>query len=77
MDYILFQRRVELWGEVSRIHDIQRLGLGLNRDYTYEGNNHISTDVYDPAYKEFIYAIPLSEFDGNDALDLTKDQNPQ
>lgn len=77
MDYILFQRRVELWGEVSRIHDLQRLGLGLNRDYTYEANNHTSPDVFDPAYKGFIYAIPLSEFDGNDALDLEKDQNPQ
>lgn len=76
MDYILFQRRVELWGEVSRMHDLQRLGLGVNRGYAYEGNNHIYGEVMDPASKEFIYAIPLSEFDGNTALDITVDQNP-
>lgn len=76
MDYILYQRRVELWGELPRMHDIQRLGLGVNREYTYVGNNHVDQSTYEPGYKRFIYAIPLSEFNGNTALDLEKDQNP-
>ena len=74
MDYILYQRRVELWGEVSRMHDLQRLGLGVTRDYPY--NNHSEPYDFEPASPDFIYAIPQSEFDGNDALDPTKDQNP-
>ncbi len=76
MDYILFQRRVELWGEVSRMHDLKRLGLGVNRSYAFEPNNHTAQAKYPAGYKFFIYAIPLSEFDGNTALDPVKDQNP-
>lgn len=76
MDYILLQRRIELWGEVSRMHDLQRLGLGVNRTYEYPENNHASKKQYDAGYKFFIYAIPLSEFDGNTALDPVADQNP-
>ncbi len=75
MDYILFQRRVELWGEVSRIHDIKRLGLGLNRDFPAY-NNHTSKITHPAKYKYFIYAIPQKEFDGNTSLDPSKDQNP-
>ncbi len=75
MDYILFQRRVELWGEVSRMHDLQRLGLGLNRKFEVN-NNHINKREYPAAYKTFIYAIPQKEFDGNINLDPGKDQNP-
>lgn len=78
MDEILFQRRVELWSEVPRVHDLQRLGLGFNRDYA--GNNHtllltgINTAPYSPA---FILWIPQKEFDGNENMDATVDQNPK
>ena len=75
MEYILFQRRVELWGEVSRMHDLQRLGLGLNRKFEVN-NNHVNKREYPAAYKTFIYAIPQKEFDGNISLDPSKDQNP-
>lgn len=74
MDYILFQRRVELWGEVSRTHDLQRLGLGVTRDYP--NTNHTAPYDLEPGAIELIYAIPLTEFDGNEALDLELDQNP-
>ena len=79
MDYILFQRRVELWGEVSRIHDLQRLGLPMHRKYSYQPNNH-TTDGYpidfEAGYDGFIYAIPLEEFNGNTAMNPETDQNP-
>lgn len=76
MDYILLQRRIELWGEVSRMHDLQRLGLGVDRTYSYPDNNHSSQKKYPAGDKRFIYAIPLNEFDGNTALNPVTDQNP-
>ena len=79
MDYILFQRRVELWGEVSRMHDLQRLGLPMHRNYSYQPNNHTTDGYpynYEAGYDGFIYAIPLEEFNGNTALNPETDQNP-
>ncbi|MFA5849217.1 MAG: RagB/SusD family nutrient uptake outer membrane protein [Bacteroidales bacterium] len=77
MDEILFQRRIELWSEVPRLHDLQRLGLGFRRNF--DGSNHtkliptINTNAASPA---FILWIPQSEFDGNENMDATTDQNP-
>lgn len=80
MDYILFQRRIELWGEVSRMHDLQRLGLPMHRNFgSEESNNHISDGKaydYEAGYDGFIYAIPLEEFNGNTAMNPETDQNP-
>ncbi len=76
MDEILFQRRIELWGEAGRLFDIKRLGLGFTRSYT--GTNHsqllltISTAVKS---KEFVLPIPQQEFDGNENMDIETDQN--
>ena len=80
MDYILFQRRIELWGEVPRMHDLKRLGLPMHRKFgTEENNNHLTDGYpidYDARYDGFIYAIPLTEFNGNKALNPETDQNP-
>ena len=76
MDEILFQRRVELWGEAGRIFDLQRLGLGYNR--VYEGSNHTETVTNkntDAASPLFIFPLPQTEFDGNESL-TPEDQNP-
>lgn len=76
MDEILFQRRVELWGEAGRIFDLQRLGLGYNR--VYEGSNHtqtVATKDTNAGSDLFIFPLPQSELDGNE--NITKDdQNP-
>lgn len=77
MDEILFQRRVELWNEVPRLHDLQRLGLGFNRDW--DGTNHTKTIKSvntNPASPAFILWIPQAEFDGNANMDPNVDQNP-
>ncbi len=77
MDEILFQRRVELWSEVPRLHDLQRLGLGFNRNF--EGTNHtrlLSNVNTAPASPAFIFWIPQAEFDGNENMDSATDQNP-
>ena len=64
MDEILFQRRVELWGEVGRIFDMQRLGLGYNRNY--EGSNHTekvttkNTNAASPLFFTIIENLTLS-----------------
>lgn len=76
MDEILFQRRVELWGEAGRIFDLQRLGLGYSR--VYEGSNHtetVSTKNTDVASPLFIFPLPQSELDGNENI-TAEDQNP-
>lgn len=77
MDEILFQRRVELWSEIPRIHDLQRLGLGFDR--SFEGTNHtvlLSGVNTNPASPAFILWIPQAEFDGNENMDASTDQNP-
>lgn len=76
MDEILFQRRLELWGEAGRIFDLQRLGLGYDRDY--EGSNHMdmlkgkNTDAASPL---FIFPLPQAEIDANENIS-NEDQNP-
>lgn len=74
MEEILFQRRVELWGEVPRLFDLIRLGLGIDRDYS--GSNHTVKVTYPPYHKDFLLWIPQSEFDGNENMDPSRDQNP-
>ena len=79
MDEILFQRRVELWGELPRMFDLQRLDLGFHRDW--EDSNHTEllnkskfiTTAHSP---QFILWLPQSEFDGNENMDSALDQNP-
>lgn len=76
MDEILFQRRIELWGEAGRIFDLQRLGLGYNR--AYEGSNHtqtVQTKNTNAASPLFILPLPQSEIDGNENIS-DADQNP-
>lgn len=76
MDEILFQRRVELWGEAGRIFDLQRLGLGYNRDYP--DSNHsdkLQTKNTKAGSPLFIFPLPQSEIDGNENI-TNADQNP-
>lgn len=77
MDHIILQRRIELWGESERIFDIMRLKTGFDRNAA--NSNHTSKPTWntlDPQNKEFILTIPQKEFDGNENLDASKDQNP-
>ena len=76
MDEILFQRRVELWGEVGRIFDLQRLKLGFDRDYS--GSNHtelVKNVDTNAGSNAFIMTLPQSEIDGNANISAS-DQNP-
>ncbi|TCN70250.1 RagB/SusD family nutrient uptake outer membrane protein [Acetobacteroides hydrogenigenes] len=76
MDEILFQRRLELWGEAGRIFDLQRLALGYNRSYA--NSNHtekVTTKNTSAASPLFIFPLPQSEIDGNENI-TDEDQNP-
>lgn len=77
MDHIILQRRIELWGESERIFDVLRLKTGFDRNAASSNHSFKPTfNTLEAASKEFILTIPQKEFDGNTALDATKDQNP-
>lgn len=75
LDFIILQRRIELWGEGHRIFDIMRLKTGFDRDYG--GSNHsIKLTKLDPESWDWIMMLPQKEFDGNTNMDAATDQNP-
>lgn len=73
LEEILFQRRVELWGEFPRVFDLKRLQLGFDRNYN--GSNHTEVLAMKPAAIDYVYPIPQAEFDGNINM-KDSDQNP-
>jgi len=77
LEEVLFQRRVELWGEAGRLFDLKRLKLGFTRDYV--GSNHPDKLASkNTAANSILFALPIpqQEFDGNPNMDITSDQNP-
>jgi len=75
LDEIILQRRIELWGEGFRVHDIVRLKTGFSREYT-DSNHSVKFGITDPESWEWIMLIPQKEFDGNINMDAENDQNP-
>ncbi|MCB9071205.1 MAG: RagB/SusD family nutrient uptake outer membrane protein [Prevotellaceae bacterium] len=62
VDEVLFQRRIELWGEGFAYFDLKRLHKGIDR--TYEGTNHRTPDgllKITASDVRWTYQIPLSE----------------
>ena len=80
LEEIIIQRRIELWAEVGRIFDIKRLKQGFVRTAEEGFNTNATTavtgDTSRPDCYMWVMPIPQMEFDGNAALDITKDQNP-
>ena len=78
MDEIFFQRRVELWSENPRLFDLQRRGLADNRAWVGSNHTRPCTDYTSvPGSANFILWIPQTEFDGNENMDVNRDQNPK
>ena len=81
LEEILIQRRLELWGEDGRIYTIRRLHQGFVRtaENGWPSGLLIPTHaaaVKDPASYAWVLTIPQAEFDGNENMDASKDQNP-
>jgi hypothetical protein len=78
---ILIQRRLELWGEDGRIYTIRRLHQGFVRPSEYGWPDGLLLPTHqkamkDPASYLWVLTIPQAEFDGNENMDINKDQNP-
>ena len=75
LNEILFERRIELWGEGFRGLDIKRLKIAVDRN----NSNHnpvVAGKMTVPAEsKYYIYQIPQDEIDANDNIGES-DQNP-
>lgn len=76
IDEILFQRRIELWGEGFRFLDLKRTNSPLVRNHT--DSNHqvaLATLMYEPAGTDkWQFLIPIDEINANPQL--ANDQNP-
>ncbi|RYF62003.1 MAG: RagB/SusD family nutrient uptake outer membrane protein, partial [Cytophagaceae bacterium] len=69
IDEILFNRRIELWGEGFRFTDLKRMNMALNRN----GTTNISSAVvvlFDvpPGDVQWEFLIPRRELNANKAI---------
>lgn len=68
LEEIIWQRRIELWGEYGRIFDIKRLRQGFTRT-TAEGFLEsallLSLDTSNPESFDWVYTIPQDEINYN------------
>lgn len=80
LEEIILQRRIELWGEDGRIYTIRRLHQGFERttDMGWPIAAQIGKRVHinDPECYAWVLTIPKAEFDGNENMDESVDQNP-
>ena len=81
LDEILIQRRLELWGEDGRIYTIRRLHQGFVRTAANGWPSGLLIPTHaaaaaDPNSYLWVLTIPQAEFDGNENMDINKDQNP-
>ncbi len=76
IDEIMFHRRIELWGEGFRFHDLKRTGEPLHRT-AEQGHNLGLANILEvePEDPRWLWLIPQDEIDANDAIS-SGDQNP-
>lgn len=79
LEEIILQRRIELWGEAGRVWDIKRLKQGFVRNADDGWNSGAllrNRPTTNPENWMWVLTIPQAEFDGNENMDVSKDQNP-
>lgn len=66
---IIFQKRIELWGEGYAWFDMKRLGVPLTRDYP--GSNHPAFGKFNIPVGDnrFIFQVPQAEIDVNPLIE--------
>src|SRR5690606_23199186 len=72
---ILFERRIELWGEGCRGFDLKRLKQGVDRNNSNHNPVVARTMIIPPESEKFIYQIPQAEIDANPNIE-EENQNP-
>ncbi len=76
VEEVVFQKRVELWGEGQSFFDVKRLNLPVTRGY--EGTNHLESERFNtttrPAWMSWV--IIKSEEDGNVAITGLNNPDP-
>jgi hypothetical protein len=74
VEEIVFQKRVELWGEGQTFFDIKRLNMSVTRGYegsNFSGNSVMNTNGR-PAWMNFV----MLKFEGDNNSAVTKWNNP-
>ncbi len=74
VEEIVFQKRVELWGEGQSFFDIKRLNMSVTRAYegsNFSGNSLMNT-VGRPAWMNFV----ILKFEGDNNSAVTQWNNP-
>lgn len=69
LNEILFQRRIELWGEGFRFTDLKRMNMALNRNGTTNTNSAVVV-LFDvaPGDVQWEFLIPRRELNANKAV---------
>jgi hypothetical protein len=69
---VLFQRRIELWGEGFRFADLKRLGMNLDRTGAKASDNSYDPGVLTIPVDDvrWMFLIPQQEIDANDQCEL-------
>jgi hypothetical protein len=78
LEEILIQKRIELWGEMGRTFDIRRLKQGFKRDSAHGWPSGLllpNRPTTNPENYMWVLTIPQAEFDGNENMNVDKDQN--
>lgn len=82
LEEILFEKRVELWGEFGRLVDVRRLGQGIDRtesdgfaDECLTMMNRAGVNLKNPETYDWVLLIPQDEINNNPNIN-EEDQNP-
>ena len=79
LEELIFQKRVEFWGEGMEFLDNRRLNIPVDRTdatWTKERNNHLAAAKFkkEQEAEEFLYQLPISEIENNKNIN-EEDQN--
>lgn len=79
IEEILFQKRIEMWGEGRSWFDLKRVGGSIERKNTINGvatNHRIDAQLqFGPNDNHWVFQIPIKEIEANQNIN-EEDQNP-
>lgn len=79
IEEILFQKRIEMWGEGRSWFDLKRIGGSIERKNTINGvatNHRVDAQLqFGPNDNRWVFQIPKKEIEANQNIN-EEDQNP-